>query len=219
MKVFVALAAAALASFAYAAPTRGTLHCTTVSTRALKWMKGWNPDLPHGYLSFTNEKDEQGRPMATALERDGSPAKPVKFHYQTCAAPHGTPGYMGYGTGRHETGVREGHFQLASDPSKCLTLTGTQGKNIRLVLDQCQYSDSKVQETQFFGVWENALAAIALHPANYTGHKVYKYRVSQEGAHPFVIDSVTQDYVTTEYYLHWESFPQHVSSSTATATK
>ena len=207
MKVFVALAAAALASFAYAAPTRGTLHCTTDSTRALKWMKGWNPDLPHGYLSFTNEKDEQGRPMATALERDGSPAKPVKFHYQTCAAPHGTPGYMGYGTGRHETGVREGHFQLASDPSKCLTLTGTQGKNIRLVLDKCQYSDSKVQETQFFGLGVNAISSGIRPRADDMENNNYKYRMSNKGAQPMIIANTGKDVQDEQAaYLYWEPF-------------
>ena len=209
MKLSLALATAALATAVYAAPAHSgdQLNCTTGSTHALKWMKGWGKDKPHGFFTFDAEKDEQGRPVATALNKDGSAAKPVKFHFQSCAAPKGKPGYMGYGTGEHANGAREGHFQLVSDPSKCLTVTSTKGQHIRLVLDKCQYSDSKVQETQFFGLGVNAISSGIRPRADDMENNNYKYRMSNKGAQPMIIANTGKDVQDEqEAYLYWEPF-------------
>lgn len=209
MKLSLALATAALATGVYAAPAQSgdKLTCTTRSTHALKWMKGWGADKPHGFLTFDTEKDEQGRPVATALNKDGSPAKPVKFHFQSCAAPKGKPGYMGYGTGQSANGASRGHFQLASDPSQCLAITSTKGSHIRLVLDKCQYSDSKVQETQFFGVSVNGISAGVRAPVNKLDNNNYAYRMSEKGAQPMIIANTGKDMKPEQdAYLYWASF-------------
>lgn len=204
MKLFTILAVALAApAFAAAAPAGEKYNCTTLNTHTLKWLRGYNKTAPHGYLSFSNKKDDQGRPMATALETDGSPAKPVKFHFQTCALPSGKPGYMGNHNYSTPSEYHMGHVQLAKDPTKCLTFTAIKGKAIHLVLDQCRYENSQVQEMQFFDISGEMHQLYARFPDSEKRIHHFDYWILREGAQPLIID----DYNNDEGPVHVDDAP------------
>ena len=144
-----ALAASSVASAAAVPRSTDQLTCTYDSSQELKWTSIANHNK-WGYLSFSNRKDDQGRPIATTLEKNGKPAKPVKFDFLTCAAPNGKPGYMGFGSGKLKNGKHVGHVRLQSDHSKCLAVDSIKSET-HLVLEDCNLDDNKVQRYQFFG--------------------------------------------------------------------
>lgn len=193
------------------------ITCHNVEERSLKWYKFGKDRLPerkHGqFLAFSRETKD-GRRYATTLEKDGSPAKPVKFRFQRCGPKDGSAGYMGWPKGRQGDEF-SGHLQLVEDPKQCLTLekdpkTGETG--LRLVLDQCRYGDSKQQLAQTFGLPVNAITTFLRRPLNKKVGFAYQYRVDDKRkGHPFVVDVLDEhDWSRkgTTHSLQFESWSQ-----------
>lgn len=183
----------------------GLLNCSFDSTHALKWTSIQNRD-EWGYLSFTNQKDSQGYPIATTLEEDGNPAKPVPFQFVTCAAPNGKPGYMGYGSGKTKNGKHVGHLQLKSNPKLCLTATSITQKS-RLVLKPCHLEDSEFQRYQFFSPSINYInMGIVRNPFNSSSLVNGAFYLDQRTTgSPLMINFTTEP---SKYALYWEPRPE-----------
>ncbi|PKI83522.1 hypothetical protein MVES1_002877 [Malassezia vespertilionis] len=201
---FAALAVA-ICQAAPASNAKHTYNCTAYSTHDLKWHSLDNDDF--GYLSISNLKDDQGRPILTTLEKDGSPAKPVKFVRTICDPPEGTKGYMGIGKGSKSNGVSFGHIALESDQSKCVTATGLEKKGINFVLDKCHKQNSAVQLKQFFG---EAVNGITL---NFMGHKYgsqdknYELHIGKGKGNPIEADFVGSKQSNSSVFFYWLKFP------------
>lgn len=211
MKFIVAYALVALgASSALAAviPRSGDqLTCTEGrAIHALKW-HDYNAPRDHGYLSFSNVKDSQGRPIATKLESDGSPAKPVNFTFASCAAPDGKPGWMGYGKGEQSNGRRYGHLQLESDKSKCLTATGLKTKGIHFALDDCHTEDSSIQRYQFFAEATNGITVGFLGSKNGTTDQNYHQSLGSSKGNPLQLDYVGDADSNSVVFINWLTPP------------
>ena len=176
------------------------------SIRPLKWHES-SGDRNHGYLSFSNVKDSQGRPIATKLESDGSPAKPVNFTFSYCSAPDGKQGWMGYGKGEHSNGRLYGHVQLESDKSKCLTVTGLKTKGIHFALDDCHTEDSSIQLYQFFVEATNGITIGFLGSKNGTTDQHYRTSLGSDKGNPLQLDYVGKDYVDSPIFINWRTPP------------
>ena len=176
------------------------------SIHALKWHES-SGDRDHGYLSFSNVKDSQGRPIATKLESDGSPAKPVNFTFTSCAAPDGKPGWMGYGKGESSNGRIYGHLRLESDKSKCLTATGLKTKGIHFALDDCHTEDSSIQRYQFFVEAVNGITVGFLGSKNGTTDQHYRVSLGSSKGNPLQLDYVGDDNSASPIFINWLTPP------------
>lgn len=198
------------------AQSHGDIVCQNHEERTLKWYKFGKDGMPERkkgqFLAFSSTKD--GRRYATTLEKDGSPAKPVKFRFQRCGPKDGSAGYMGWPKGR-QGDESAGHLQLVEDPKQCLTLEKSPKageKGLHLVLDQCRYGNSKQQLAQTFGLPVNGITTFLRRPLKNKVDFAYQYRVdSKEKGKPFVVDVVNEhDWSEkgTTHSLQWLSWPQ-----------
>lgn len=207
---FPALVLATSSMVMAAAVPRSTdqLTCKGNEIHDLKWITSGD-DKKWGYLSFSNRKDAQGRPIATTLEKNGKPAKPVEFEWLRCAAPKGKPGYMGFGDGKLGGGGESvGHIRLKSDPKLCLAAASLK-KESNLVLEPCSMEDTQVQLQQFF-----ALPSPNHIIMGFVGHKKseganglggHLFINEKEEGKPFKLSYTQKKSTNSLYWAPWET--------------
>ncbi|PKI83527.1 hypothetical protein MVES1_002876 [Malassezia vespertilionis] len=203
--LFLAALAVAICQAAPASNTKHTYNCTVYSKHNLKWHSYENGD--YGFLSVSNRKDDQGRPILTKIDKNGSPANPVKFVRTVCDPPEGTKGYMGIGKGAKPNGATYGHLALESDQSKCVTATGLEKKGINFVLDKCHKQNSAVQLKQFFGESVNGITLGFMGQKYAMQDKNYEMHFSDDSASTVEIDFIGSKQPNSTIYFYWEKFP------------